>query len=125
MAIKKVKITIMSLEDSFKESKKVATEIDKGIFKKRTPIINFTEFETYKKMLTQKRLEMLETIKSKKPKNIKELANISKRDFKNVYEDIKILKELGMIKLKKTPDGLMPTAIYDEIDIKIKMPMSA
>lgn len=121
MRIKKIKITVMNLEDSFKESKKIATEIDKGIFKRHTPIINFTDFETYKKMLTPKRLEILKTTKSKTPKNIRELANITKRDFKNVYEDVRILKDLGMIKLKKTVDGLMPIAIYDEIEIRIPL----
>ena len=35
MATKKIKITIRSLEDSFKEAKKFASEIDKGIFKKQ------------------------------------------------------------------------------------------
>ena len=34
MRIKKIKITVMNLEDSFKESKKIAAEIDKGIFKR-------------------------------------------------------------------------------------------
>jgi len=121
MRIKKIKITVMNLEDSFKESKKIAAEIDKGIFKRHTPIINFTDFETYKKMLTPKRLEILKTTKSKTPKNIRELANITKRDFKNVYEDVRILKDLGMIKLKKTVDGLMPIAIYDEIEIRIPL----
>ena len=72
-------------------------------------------------MLTPKRLEILKTTKSKTPKNIRELANITKRDFKNVYEDVRILKDLGMIKLKKTVDGLMPIAIYDEIEIRIPL----
>jgi len=123
MAIKKIKITIKSLEDSFKESRKVAREIDRGIFKKHTPIINFTDFKTYKKMLTEKRLELLSTIRFKKPETIKQLSIITQRDFKNVYDDVKMIETIGLLKLKKTNLGLMPVVLYDEIDIDIKIPL--
>lgn len=123
MATKKIKITIRSLEDSFKEAKKFASEIDKGIFKKHTPVISFSNFKIYKKMLTEKRLELLRTIKSKKPETIKQLSIIINRDFKNVYDDVKMIETIGLLKLKKTNLGLMPVVLYDEIDIDIKIPL--
>ena len=124
MAIKKVKIRIQSLEESFKEAKKVARELDKGIFKKRTPVFGFETIEVYRKTLTPKRLEILEVTKTKKPKTISELAKLTKRDFKNVYTDVKFLEGYDLIKLKKTNLGLMPNVIYDEIDIKIPLTIS-
>ena len=125
MAKKKLLIRIRRSEETFKDSRKFASDLDKGIFKKHTPELGFASYENYKKMLTEKRLELLGTIKTKKPKSIKELATISNRDFKNVYDDIKLLETLGLVKLKKDPPGLIPIVLYDEIDIDIKIPLNA
>ena len=125
MEIKKIKIRVMSLEESSKEAIEVAREIDKGIFKKRTPAISFENFEVYLRTFTQKRMNLLKIIGSKKPKTISELTNITKRNFKNIHSDIKILKTYGLIKLEKSNLGLMPIALYDEVDIDIKIPLTA
>src|SRR3989344_5700890 len=119
MATKKVRITIRSLKESSEEFKEVAREIDKGIFKPRTPTIGFENFDVYIRAFTPKRMELLQKIISKKPKTISELARITNRDFKNVHSDIKLLE-----KLKKTNSGLMPVALYDEIDIDIKISLT-
>jgi len=123
MAVKKIKITIKSVESSFKEAERVASELDKGIFKKRIPTISFENFETYKRLLTPRRLELLQVIKANSPRTIQELASVSSRDFKNVYEDVKILKIIGLIKLKKSGPGLTPIVKYTEIDMHIKIPL--
>ncbi len=125
MVTKKIKITIKTLEESFKEFKDFARNLDKGIIKKQTPELSFVNFETFKRFLTQKRLELLSIIKSTKPKSINDLANKVQRDFKNVYEDIKILDTLGLIKMKKTNSGIMPIVVYDELDLKIPLKIRA
>lgn len=123
MAIKKIKITIKSLKESFKEFKKFAHDFDRGITKQYTPEISFESFETYKKILTEKRLELLSIIRSKKPKNIRDLADITQRDFKNVYNDVKALEIAGLLRLKKSNFGHIPIVLYDELDIDIKIPL--
>ncbi len=125
MAVKKIKIVIRNLEESFTEDKKVANEIDSGIFRQRTPTLSLGDYQTYKKILTPKRLELLRIISVEKPKNIKELATLAKRDFKNVYDDSKILESVGLIKLKYSQTGLIPKGLYNEIDIQIKIPLEA
>src|SRR3989344_2999064 len=124
MVIKKIKISIKSLEDSFREARKVASEIDRGIFKRRMPEINFESFEIYKKTFTPKRIELLQIIKSRNPKTIKELSLMAQRDFKNVYSDLKLLKMYDLVKLKKTTQGLMPRIAYDEIILDMRIPLA-
>ena len=123
MAKKKIKIRIRSLEESFEESRKFASDLDKGIIRKHTPTLGFASYKIYKKMLTEKRLKLLGIIKAKKPKSIKGLSAISNRDFKNVYDDVKMLESLGLVRLKKAHNGLTPIVLYDEIDIDIKIPL--
>jgi predicted transcriptional regulator len=63
-------------------------------------IISFPDFETLGRVITGARVQLLTTIRAKKPKSIQELARFVKRDFKNVYQDVKLLCEFGLIELK-------------------------
>lgn len=47
------------------------------------------------------RLELLHAIRINKPRSIQELSKIVERDFKNVYQDVKLLAEYGLIELKE------------------------
>lgn len=64
-------------------------------------ILSFPSFETLGKVVTGVRLELLSAIRTSKPKSIQELARLVKRDFKNVYQDVKLLAEYGLIELKE------------------------
>ena len=64
-------------------------------------IISFPNFETLGKVVTGARLELLHVIRAAKPKSIQELARILERDFKNVYQDVTLLAEFGLIELRK------------------------
>ncbi len=125
MAIKKIKIVIRSLKESFEKDKRFFADLDRGIFRKCTPTISFENFEIYKKTFTPKRIELLQIIKYRNPKTIKELSIMAGRDFKNVYSDLKLFKMYDLVKLKKTSLGLMPVIYYDRIELDIKIPLAA
>jgi predicted transcriptional regulator len=80
-------------------------------------IITFPDFETLGKVITGARLELLSTIRSHKPKSIQELARVVKRDFKNVYQDVQLLADVGLIELKEAGPrkASKPEAKYSEI----------
>jgi predicted transcriptional regulator len=85
---------------------------DKGQF-----VICFPDFATLEKDLTQNRLQILAAIRSHKPNSVQELARALKRDFKNVYQDVKFLEEFGLISLTSL-GGRNPSvarALYEEI----------
>ena len=46
-------------------------------------------------------MELLHAIKHNKPKSIYELAKITKREYKNVYDDVELLFRLGLITKEK------------------------
>ena len=64
-------------------------------------IVTFPDFETLGRVITGARLELMRAIRVYKPKSIQELAKRVKRDFKNVYQDVKLLAEYGLIELKE------------------------
>ncbi len=65
-------------------------------------VLSFPSFETLGKVITGARLELLASIREYKPKSIQELARLVERDFKNVYQDVKLLAEYGLIELKES-----------------------
>jgi predicted transcriptional regulator len=55
----------------------------------------FQKFE----MLTEKRVQIVKTVIHRQPSSIRELAIFLHRDIKNVFDDVKVLNDMGMIKL--------------------------
>lgn len=63
-------------------------------------IISFPDFETLGRVITGARVELLNAIRTRRPKSIQDLARLVDRNFKNVYQDVKILAEYGLIEIK-------------------------
>ncbi len=64
--------------------------------------VSFVSLEAVRNLLTEKRLEILHVIREKHPKSIYQLAKLTKRNFRNVYDDVQTLKYYGLIKMKKS-----------------------
>ncbi len=80
-------------------------------------IISFPDFDTLGKVITSTRLELLAAIRHQKPKSIQQLARFLKRDFKNVYQDLRTLEEFGLVETKVRTRGraAAPLAKFEEI----------
>ncbi|MEK6868583.1 MAG: hypothetical protein AABX74_00010 [Nanoarchaeota archaeon] len=122
MKVKNIVVEVKSVEDTLKEAKGVMEKIKKGRSIEKKESISFRNIDVMRKVLTNKRLQLIKTIKKYKPNSIYELAKIVGRDAKSVNIDVKVLYKLGMIDLKKTDkkrENITPTVEYNEIDIAI------
>lgn len=63
--------------------------------------VSFSDVETFRKFFSQKRMELLSTIKKERPKSVYQLARLSSRQYKNVYDDVKFMHELGLLETDK------------------------
>lgn len=117
--VKKLRIT--SLERMLDDFVKTGEAIERG--EKVKPVkgakVYFTSFEALRKVLTPKRLELLHTIKTKKPESINELARMAKRDLKNVSDDVKYLERVGLIEKKETGKKTAPVVTYDKLSFEM------
>jgi predicted transcriptional regulator len=79
-------------------------------------ILSFPSYEALGRVITGARLELLSAIRTHKPSSIQELARAVKRDFKNVYQDVKLLAQYGLIDLKENGarKAAHPVALYTE-----------
>jgi predicted transcriptional regulator len=86
--------------------------------------ISFESIEGLRKILTQRRLELLSVVRHKKPQSIYQLSKLLNRDLKSVNTDLRVLKQNDFIEFKKINHGrqrLIPIVEFDKIDIMVKV----
>ncbi len=119
MKVKKIKIGIKDLKAVLDDFVETGDAIERGGKVKKETGVYFTSFEAFRKALTPKRLELLHVIKTKKPSSINALARITKRDVKNIADDVKYLKQIGFIDIEETKQKTTPVIKYDRIALEI------
>ncbi len=119
MKIKKVHIEIKSLDAALKEAGEVYESASKGRPVQQKTAIYFGNLKEMRRVLTEKRLELLKAVKDKKPQSVYALAKMLNRDLKNVLQDVEYLKELGIIEVDETGDKKIPFVRFDKISFEV------
>ena len=71
--------------------------------------------------LTPKRLELLFSLGGQRIESINNLARKTRRDVKNVYQDLKLLSKLGFVIFKKMGKrNIIPETLIEEITLLIR-----
>ena|SRR3989344_5232624 len=94
--IKKINVVIEDLDTFFDKSKKEFKKLQEGKLKKSIDILSLSEDE-YRGLFSKKRLDIIKALRYKKFISIYELAKQLNRSYKNVYDDVNLLLELGVI----------------------------
>jgi predicted transcriptional regulator len=105
MKVKKIKIQIKSLDNALDEFVAVAGKVKRGVKVAAKTATYVADAETARAIFTESRLKLIHVVKHKAPKSIYELAKIVKRDFKNVYDDVVFLTEIGILGITESKDG--------------------
>ncbi len=126
MKVKNIDIVIESEEEFYKRAKNAFSDLDKRKFPtKFQERLSFESLDALRKVLTKQRLKLLHTIKHKQPKSIYELAKITKRDMKNIRDDLSKLESLGLIELikdtKHSREPLIPIVKFDKLQVGIEI----
>ena len=79
-----------------------------------TPKLHFASYRQLHATLTEKRMALLEYVAVHEVRSIRQLAAQLARDYRNVYDDVQRLVQLGLIEIQA---GLLHVP-YDEIDIR-------
>jgi predicted transcriptional regulator len=119
MKVKKVTVDIRSVENVLDDAKTVMKALAEGKTAHTETGVYFTSFEAFRKALTPKRLELLHAIKTARPKSLHELAEVTRRDIKNVSEDVKYLEQIGLIEKRGDRREVVPVIGYDRIALEI------
>lgn len=78
----------------------------------------FLEAKTLLRVLSEKRLALLQVLHDSGNVTIKALSRITDRNYRNVYDDVKILKDAGLIQQSDSREIFVPwDRIQAEIDL--------
>ncbi len=84
---------------------------------------DFSELADLRRILSDEKAKILNIIKSQNPSSIYDLAKMLKRDFRSVFQDVKILERFGLIELKPHTKGkrksLKPEPSIDTLQVNI------
>lgn len=98
------KVAIKTWEESDKETAELFEQFDKGTFpEKPVERVYFNDVKTFMKYITPRRYELLEQLHHNGATSMRALAKLLNRHYKNVYDDVKLLEEIGLI--EKTAEG--------------------
>lgn len=86
---------------------------------------DFEGLAALRNLLSNEKAKILHTIKVRKPSSVYELAKLVSRNFKSVYQDVKLLERFGFIQLTKEGTGkrarLKPVILVDSVHIELKI----
>lgn len=117
------RIVIKSREEFEASSRELARKLDRGESVKPQHGQYFESLEAVRAFLTEKRLELWRMIRDEEPRSLTELAQLVKRDYKDVHQDVAVLVEVGLVDLRK-PRGtktraMKPVSLADQLEFKV------
>lgn len=113
------KVGIMSREKANKETKEIFAKFDKGIFPEQAiERVYFHDVKTFLKYITPKRFELLDSLHHNGAMSVRALAKLLNRHYKNVFDDVKLLEQIGLV--EKDDDGLYSVP-WDEVSASFKL----
>jgi hypothetical protein len=72
-------------------------------------------------LLTPKRLQLLYSLAGLRVRSINDLAQKTRRNVKNIYQDLQILRKLGFVAFKKIGKrNIIPETLVEEITLMIR-----
>jgi predicted transcriptional regulator len=69
-----------------------------------------------RRLLTPRRLELIQTILEESPESISELADLVDRSYPVVYDDVDMLANVGIVVMRREGRGKRPVIPYDRIE---------
>lgn len=119
MRVKRVRIGIKNMDSFLDDFVRTAQAIERGEKVKTTRGIYFTSLEAFRKVLTPQRMSLLRLIREEKPGSLHQLARLSRRNIKNVSDDVKYLAQVGLIEVKESGKKILALVNYDKILLEI------
>lgn len=116
---REIKLEIKGERESAQEFIEVYKRAAKGQTPRRAvERIYFSDVETLTRVLSNRRLELLQKLHRHRSLSIRALAQRLGRDYKNVYDDVQLLKRVGL--LETDPSGRVQVP-WDRIAAEIAL----
>ena len=83
-------------------------------------VVNFEDRARLRQLLTDRRMELLETVMERPPESIRALAGRLDRDVHDVHDDLHLLAEYEIIYFEEDGRAKKPYIPYDTVRIEVE-----
>ena len=83
-------------------------------------VVNFEDRARLRQLLTDRRMELLETVMEQPPESIRALAGRLNRDVHDVHDDLHLLAEYDIIHFEEDGRTKKPYVPYDTVRIEVE-----
>ncbi|MEF8826783.1 MAG: transcriptional regulator [Halapricum sp.] len=83
-------------------------------------LVNFEERARLRQLLTDRRMELLETVMEDPPESIRALADRLDRDVHDVHDDLHLLAEYDIVHFEEDGRAKQPYVPYDTVRIEVE-----
>jgi predicted transcriptional regulator len=112
-----LRITLASAEEAFDEAVEAAGTADD--WEQRDAVVSFDNAEGIRKLLTNRRLELLRSLMGRPAESITELADRLDRSYSPVHEDVEVLAEYGIVQYREAGSAKQPFVPYETIQFAV------
>ena len=83
-------------------------------------VVNFEDRARLRRLLTDRRMELLKTVMERPPESIRALAGRLDRDVHDVHDDLHLLAEYDIIHFEEDGRAKKPYVPYDTVRIEVE-----
>jgi len=84
-------------------------------------VVNFQKPSDLRALLTDRRVELLQSVMTESPDSIRRLAQRLDRDVKSVHDDLQVLAEYDIVHFESEGRAKRPFVPYDTIEITLEI----
>lgn len=119
-----LRITIAPGEEAFDDALEAAGAAEQG--EQRDAVVSFEDAEGIRRLLTDRRLELLRSLMGEPAESITALADRLDRSYSVVHEDVEVLAEYGIVQFRQDGQSKQPFVPYQriEFDVTVEAPVT-
>jgi predicted transcriptional regulator len=81
-------------------------------------VVSFGRTSALRRLLTDRRIETVQAMINDSPASISALADRLKRDYHDVYDDLSLLADYGIVRFQTNGRAKQPYVPYEEIEFR-------
>jgi predicted transcriptional regulator len=85
-------------------------------------VVSFADPDELGRLMTRRRIELIEAVMTEEPESIRDLAEIVDRGLREVHEDVHMLADHGILDLEDEGRAKKPRIPYDNVRIEVDLP---
>lgn len=119
-----LRITLASGEEALDAALEAAGSVETG--DRHEAVVSFETVEGIRRLLTNRRLEMLRSLMGEPAESITALAQRLGRSYSVVHDDVAVLAEYGIVQFRQEGQSKQPFVPYEriEFDVTVEAPVT-